>query len=575
VCYRWRAATVGARAARLAGEPVTTIKLDFGRGDVLASHYEVNDQLAETPLGPTYRVKHLPSGKFLRLTVLRPELTPDPDEVRAQFAKAKDLKHPHLLRLGELSQHERAWFFTYEDFDGKSLRELLSEYRLANRRFSLKDAAQVVNQVLEALAFLHDSGVVLRALRPEHILVNARYAGPRQQNFVAHVKLFGSCMFDLVSGGALVEDEYTRGEAQYLAPELKSFDPVASPRTDLYSAGVVFYEMLAGSAPVGTFLPITQARPEVPKLVDDVIELAMAHAPDDRYRSARDLINGIQRVFEAAATDGEAPARSLPIILAIAAIGSVLVLSASIAIYAFLSSDPDKSAQVKDQQLRVEIKDKHPMPTKAEREAVQAQHPNGMIYVPPGPYVHGRLQHDPHANKGAEPLHEIVEVKGFLIDAFPYPGRPGASPTSKVTWHQARERCEATGKRLCTDREWEKACKGPRNLIYSYGDSFDPEICGPGVEVDYVSGARRECHSEWGVHDLSGGLAEWTATPMATNPDRYMVKGGSVASAERGSRCSYANDESGNYAHATISFRCCRDVDAPPVGGAPEPAPAE
>ncbi len=549
-------------------------KLDFARGDVLAAHYEVLDLLQETPLGPAYRVKHLPSGKFLRLTALRPELVDDVEGVKAAFRKAKDLKHPHLVRLGELNKHGDVHYFTYEDFDGRTLRELLSEYKLNNRRFSLKDAAQVVNQVLEALAFLHESGVVLRALRPEHILVNARYAGPRQQNFVAHVKLFGACLFDVVPGGALVEDEYTRGEAQYLAPELKSFDPVATPRTDLYSAGVVFYEMLAGNAPVGTFLPVSQARPEVPKLVDDVVELAMAHAPDDRYRTARDLINGIQRVFEAAAAEPEEPKRNLPLILGVTAIGGVLVLSAVIAIYAFVSSDPAKSAQVLDQQLRIEVKEKHATPTKAEREALQARHPAGMIYVPPGPFVRGRLNHDPHANKGAEAAAEVVELPGYLIDAFAHPGRPGAVATSKVTWKQANDLCVEAGKRLCSADEWEKACKGPRNLIYSYGDEFDASICGPSLQVDYKSGSLRECHSEWGVHDQSGGLAEWTSTPMPTNPDRRLVKGGSLASAERGSRCAYFNDESANYAHPTISFRCCRDVDAPPVTPAEPPAEA-
>jgi len=551
-------------------------KTDFSRGDVLASQYEILDHLSDSPLGPNYRVKHLASGKFVRLTVLRPELTKDDAAVKAAFLQGKDLKHPHLLRLGELNAHDGVRFFTYEDFDGRSLRELLSEYKLNNRMFSLKDAAQVVNQVLEALAFLHESGVILRALRPENILVNARYAGPRQQNFVAHVKLFGACMFDLVPGGALVEDEYTRGEAQYLAPELKSFDPVATPRTDLYSAGVVFYEMLTGSAPVGTFLPLTQARPEAPKLVDDVVELAMAHAPEDRYRSARDLINGIQRVFEAAASGEEAKTNSLPLILGIAAIGAVLVLSASIAIYAFVSSDPDKSAQVSDQQLRLDIKERHLVPGRAEREAIQAQHPPGMVYVPAGPFVYGRLHHDPNAVRGAEPAHEIHELPGYLIDAFPHPSRPGVPVTTKVTWHQAQELCQQAGKRLCSDKEWEKACKGPLNLIYSYGDVFDPNVCGANIQPDYIAGSRRECHSGWGVHDLSGGVIEWTATAIPNNADRRLVKGGSVASAERGFRCAYSNDESANYANASISFRCCRDVDAPPfVPPSPQAAPED
>ncbi len=545
-------------------------KLEYSRGDVLASTYEVIDHLGDSPLGVTYRVKHLDSGKFVRLTVLRPEVSgpESKDDTLAAFRRAKDLRNPHLVRLGELSEHQGTAFVTWEDFDGRTLRELLQEYRIAGRKFGLKDAAQVVNQILEALCFLHDEGVILRALRPEYILVNVRYAGPRQRNFVAHVKLVGACLWDLVPSGTLVEDEYTRGEAQYMAPELKSFEPVATPRSDIYSAGVVFYEMLTGTAPVGTFLPPSQARPELPKLVDDVVELAMANSPEDRYRSARDLINGIQRVFEAAATEPQEEQRTWPLVLGIAGLGGLLVLlSIPIVYYLFVGTDEDKSARVEDQRIRLEIKEAHKMPTPAEREAVQSRHPKGMIYVPPGPYLSGRLLTDEFANKGAEHLHERVDLPGYLIDAFEHPNAKNAEPTTKVTWQVAQETCQAEGKRLCSAQEWEKACKGPLNFIYAYGDTYDPSFCGEGLDAEHVSGQHPECRSGWGVYDLSGGLKEWTATSPGDEA-RRVVKGGSLSSAEKGTRCAFSTDENTGYTHATLGFRCCRDVDAPPVEAA-------
>lgn len=253
------------------------------------------------------------------------------------------------------------------------------------------------------------------------------------------------------------------------------------------------------------------------------------------------------------------------------------MLAASITLYAFISADPTKAAMAHDSQLRLEVREQHHMPSIEEREAIQAQHPPGMIYIPPGPFVWGRLEHDEHANRGAEPAHRVEQVDAFLIDAFAHPNRPGTTPTSKVTWHQAQESCEAVGKRLCTEKEWEKACKGPQNHIYSYGDVFDPTICGPGIAIDHVAGSLEDCRSGWGVFDLSGGLSEWTSTPASRDSERRIVKGGNLANAQRGSRCAHGNDESANYAHRTIGFRCCRDLDAPPVeqpeptGGAPSP----
>lgn len=542
-------------------------KLDYSRGDVLASKYEVTDRLDETPLGVTYRVKHLKSGKFVRLTVMRSEVSDatTPEAVRETFRNAKDQRNPHLVRLGELGEHNGMPFFTWEDFESQTLLELMQDYKVSNRRFALKDAAQVINQVLEALSTLHEEGVFFRALRPEHILVNVRYAGPRQQNFVAHVKLFGAGLWDLVPTSYLVEHEFTRGDAQYLAPELKSFEPVASMRSDIFSTGTVFYHMLCGSAPVGTFMPLTQQRPELPKLVDDVVELAMAHSPDDRYRSARDLSSGIQRVIESSSTEPTEEARTGPLVLAIAGIGAVLVLAVAVGAYALLSQDTDKLAQVEDQEKRLSVREAHTRPTDAERQAMQDRHPKGMIYVPPGPFISGRLNHDPYANKGAEPLLREVELQGFMIDALEYPNVLHSAPKAKVTWQQASQACESQGKRLCTSTEWEKACKGPLNFIYSYGDTFDPDFCGEGLSTNWESGKYENCRSGWGVFDMSGGLKEWTSSAPDGAPNRRTVKGGQLSSAEKGTRCAYGTDESTGYTHPTLSFRCCRDADAPPV----------
>jgi len=557
------------------------IKLEFARGDVLAGKYEVIDHLDDSPLGVTYRVKHLNSGKFVRLTVLRIDASQPGVSATAEaaFQKAKDLKNPHLVRLGELGDHEGTTFVTWEDFEARSLRDLIQEYRLANRKFGLKDAAQVVNQVLEALAALHDDGLLLRSLRPEYVLVNVRYAGPRQQNFVAHVKLIGAGLWDLVPTEAMIEDEYTRGDAQYLAPELKGFDPTPTPRSDIYAAGVLFYEMLTGQAPVGTFLAPSQIRPDLPKLADDVVELAMANSPEDRYRTARDLANGVQRVFETASTEGETadPGRPWILVAGLAGIGVLLVVAVAVSVWALVSVDTDNLAQVADQELRLKVKELHKMPTKPERDAVQSRHPKGMIYIPPGPFVAGRLAHDPFANKNAEPIHAVVELPGYLIDAFEFPNALNGTPTTKVTWTQADKECKDVGKRLCSAEEWEKACKGPLNNIYAYGDTFDPTFCGEGIMSEYQSGQYLECRSGWGVFDLSGGMKEWTGTPAKDAANRRIVKGGLLTSAEKGARCAYSTDDSEGYSHGTLAFRCCRDVEAPPFvspAGTPTEAPA-
>jgi formylglycine-generating enzyme required for sulfatase activity len=145
---------------------------------------------------------------------------------------------------------------------------------------------------------------------------------------------------------------------------------------------------------------------------------------------------------------------------------------------------------------------------------------------------------------------------------FEYPNVRGTMPMFGTPYPKAKELCRAAGKRLCTADEWERACKGPRSTIYSYGDTFDEDFCGLGLEDPYPSGTKESCKSEWGVFDLSGNFREWTSSLRRNRP---LVKGGLKSAPEKGTRCAMAADESMEFTDKSITFRCCRDVDAPPI----------
>lgn len=546
-------------------------KLEFSRGEVLAQKYEVVDQLDESPLGVTYRVKHLKSGSYVRLTLLTPAVAgPEhKDQIVAGFRTAKSLDHPHVCKVGELGEHNGIAFYTFEDFDGSTLRELLQEYRINGKIFAVKEAAQICMQILEGLSELHQQGLALRALRPEYVLVNIRWTGPRRQTFVAQTKIVGVGLWDLVPTQLLAEDEFTRGEAQYLAPELKSFDPTPTPRSDVYSTGVIFYEMLVGNAPVGTFQLPKVRRPDLPDHVNDVIELAMAQAPDDRYPTPQDFINDIQRTFQDAALHDEPPQR--PLVTPIGW-GLALVLVIFIGVILFnLRPDPQRLAEAADAQIRKEVFDEiqASQPPPETYKEMYARHPQNMVFVPEGPFVAGRLHTESDNVSQSEPTALKQHTKGFLIDVFEYPNLENAAPRFGVSFNDARQLCEEQGKRLCTAAEWERACKGPRSLVYSYGDTFDPEFCGQGVEDPYPSGTKAQCKSEWGVFDISGSFREWTSTTPKNSKGRALVKGGLKSHPEKGTRCAMSTDESMGFSDKSISFRCCRDPDAPPVDKAP------
>lgn len=539
-------------------------KLEFARGETIADKYEVVDALDESPLGVTYRTKHLKTGKYVRLLLLRPKIAgrEQKDQIVDLYKKSKALDSPHLVKFGELSEHQGVAYITFEDFEGTTLRELLQEYRVAGRPFALKEAAQLCIGVLEGLSELHKAGIVVRALRPEYVLVNVRYAGPAKKTFVAQTKLTGGAMWDLVPTAAIAEDEFTRGEAQYLAPELKSFEPTPTPRADVYSVAVTFYELIAGAPPVGTYQKPRARRPDLPDHVNTVTELGLSNSPEDRYPSTDDFISDLRRTFQDAAVEEAPPKpsliRVLTLLLAIAFVSFFTI------ILFFSKGDPALEAEAADSQVRKEVLDKITAAKPSDREyrEVIERHPANMVWVPAGPFIRGRMRQDPSSTV-QEPLSELAKTPGFLIDMYEYPNLKGEAPKFEVSHDQAEKLCADAGKRLCTADEWERACKGPQSAVYAYGNAYDPEYCGQGLEDVHASGARADCRSGYNAFDLSGSFREWTSTPAKKG--RFLVKGGVKGSPERGTRCATAVDESENYADKTLSFRCCRDEDAPRV----------
>jgi formylglycine-generating enzyme required for sulfatase activity len=153
-----------------------------------------------------------------------------------------------------------------------------------------------------------------------------------------------------------------------------------------------------------------------------------------------------------------------------------------------------------------------------------------MVWVAAGPLVVGTAPNTYPRRPDRELQGEQVVLHGFYIDKLPYPDEEGAIPTTNVSQIEARELCEKQQKRLCTELEWEHACKGPAQHTFEYGDVYREDICGTGTPVvPRPSGINIGCQSDFGVHDMHGGVFEWTDSVWNrgdTNPNRFAVRGG-------------------------------------------------
>ncbi|ATB42243.1 hypothetical protein CYFUS_007721 [Cystobacter fuscus] len=182
--------------------------------------------------------------------------------------------------------------------------------------------------------------------------------------------------------------------------------------------------------------------------------------------------------------------------------------------------------------------------------------PKGMRRVSGGTFKMGKETAE--EGTAAEPLLMPRQVATFCIDEFEFPNQAGAVPRVDVTWEEARAECAGLGKRLCTEDEWEKACKGPGSLRYPYGATFDAQGCNTqgNAGEPAASGSFARCRSGYGVADMSGNVAEWTSSSMG-GADRVQ-KGGAFDRQQPSVRCSARLSAEPDSGSASVGFRCCK-----------------
>jgi len=181
--------------------------------------------------------------------------------------------------------------------------------------------------------------------------------------------------------------------------------------------------------------------------------------------------------------------------------------------------------------------------------------PDGMRPVAGGAFKMGTAPGDPMMGFDEKTL-SSVEVGAFCIDAFEYPNKKGVAPTASVGFADAKRMCEAQAKRLCSEAEWEKSCKGPGGAKWPYGNGFDANTCNTEDDIGdsrslSPAGRFAKCRSGFGVADMSGNVAEWTS-------DR-IIKGGSFASGDYAVRCSARKNGASFAKSSEVGFRCCAD----------------
>jgi tRNA A-37 threonylcarbamoyl transferase component Bud32 len=265
---------------------------------------EILELLGQGGMGAVYKARQRKLDRLVAIKILPPEWGRDPAfaERFAREARAlARLNHPQVVSVHDFGEAGGHFFLIMEFVDGANLRQLLSTGRLQPRQ-----ALPIVNQVCEALQYAHEQGIVHRDIKPENILLDKR----------GRVKIADFGLAKLVhrsrSEFTLTGSRQIMGTVHYMAPEQQTNPQAVDHRADIYSLGVVFYEMLTGELPLGRFAPPSE-RAGVDSRLDEVVFRALQTQPDQRYQRISAVKADVESILRAEAwLPASAPAEAEP-----------------------------------------------------------------------------------------------------------------------------------------------------------------------------------------------------------------------------------------------------------------------
>jgi serine/threonine protein kinase len=248
---------------------------------------EIIELLGQGGMGAVYKAREPALDRLVAVKILPPEAARDPafaERFQREARALAKLNHPNIVAVYGIGQAEGLYYFIMEFVDGVNLRQLIR-----SGQCKPEQALRIVPQICEALQFAHDEGIVHRDIKPENILIDKR--GRLKIADFGLARLFGHTRTDYTLTGP----QQVMGTPNYMAPEQMDDPLKVDHRADIYSLGVVFYEMLTGELPRGRFAPPSQ-KVQVDVRLDEVVLRALEQQPERRYQQASEVKTDVETI---------------------------------------------------------------------------------------------------------------------------------------------------------------------------------------------------------------------------------------------------------------------------------------
>lgn len=271
--------------------------MDLNIGKKLDGRYEITELIGVGGMADVYKAVDVMENRIVAVKILKPEFSGNEEFLRRFRNESKAialLSHPNIVKIYDVGLKDEIQFIVMEYIDGITLKEFIDQQGVLR----WKDALHFMTQILRALQHAHDKGIVHRDIKPQNIMLFS--------DGTIKVMDFGIARFSRVDGKTL--SDKTIGSVHYISPEQARGD-VTDERSDIYSVGVMLYEMLTGKKPFDGDNPVAialkhmeedpkpprEVMPSIPEALEEIVLHAMERDPAKRYQSAAEMIKDIDR----------------------------------------------------------------------------------------------------------------------------------------------------------------------------------------------------------------------------------------------------------------------------------------
>lgn len=262
---------------------------------LLLGRYEIVEKIGEGGMAVVYKAKDRLLNRYVAIKILRPEFTRDEqfiENFRRESQAAAGLSHPNIVNVYDVGREGNINFIVMELVDGKPLSQLIEE----KGKLDYKEAINITKQVASALSLAHKNQIIHRDVKPHNILITSQGTAKLADFGIARAVSQSS-----IQGN----DDKIMGSVHYFSPE-QARGAYVDERSDIYSLGIVLYEMLTGKVPFDGDSPITIAlmhiNDPVPKVqgippqLEKIIEKATDKYQSNRYKTADEMIEDLDNI---------------------------------------------------------------------------------------------------------------------------------------------------------------------------------------------------------------------------------------------------------------------------------------